>query len=68
MKFTAEQEARMDHVTRRFLLGKQLKALVHEVIASDMTSDDIQDIFGAAGISLHPVFVQIILARRAQQV
>jgi len=60
-------EARMDHITSRFVLTKQIQAVVQAVVSSQMDSNEIFAAFGAAGITLHPVIIQNILERRAAQ-
>jgi hypothetical protein len=67
MRVSAADQQRMDHITRRFLLTKQLQVLINEIVAGDYDSNEIQEIFGTAGVMVHPVMVQNLLARRAQQ-
>lgn len=67
MKYTAEEEASMERVTRRFVITKDLQAVVQAVVNSEMDSNEIFVAFGSAGITLHPVIIQNILERRAAQ-
>jgi hypothetical protein len=68
MKFSAQEEASMERVTRRFVVTKQLQAAVQAVVeCADMESNHIFEAFGRAGIVLHPHAVQNLLARRAEQ-
>ena len=60
-------EERMSHITNRFVLTKQLQAVVQAVVESALDSNEIFVAFGSAGITLHPVIIQNILERRAAQ-
>ena len=64
MRVTAEQEKRFELLTNRFGITKQLQAVVAAIINSDLSSDDIQIVFDAAAITLHPYVIQNLLARR----
>jgi hypothetical protein len=66
MKFTAQEEASMERVTRRFVVTKQLQAAVQAVVeCADMESSHIFEAFGRAGVTLHPGNIQNILERRS---
>ena len=65
MRVSPEQEKRFEHITNRFVITKQLQAVVQAVLESDMDANEIQEAFGAAGIIVHPVLIQNLLARRA---
>ncbi len=67
MRVSAKQEKRFDQITNRFIITKQLPALVRSVVDSEMDANDIAEAFGAAGVIVHPVMIQNLLARRAQQ-
>lgn len=59
-----QQEARNQYLTNRFVITKELQAVVQTIISSDLTADDIQSVFDAAAVTLHPFVVQNLLARR----
>ena len=67
MKYTAAEKASMERITRRFVITKELQAVVTAVVNSDMDSNQIFEAFGSAGVTLHPGNVQNILERRHAQ-
>jgi hypothetical protein len=60
-----QQDARNRHITCRFVITKNLQAVVQQVVSSQMSANEIEEAFGAAGIVMHPVLIGNLLARRA---
>ena len=64
MALTPEQQQSLARAVRRQVISQRVKEVVQEVIQSDLTADDIQSVFDAAAVTLHPFVVQNLLARR----
>jgi hypothetical protein len=56
-----------DRSVVRVSIKRKLASAVQEMIDSDFDSNEIQEFLGSAGITVHPVIVQNLLARRFEQ-
>jgi hypothetical protein len=60
-------DQRLTELAQQVDIGEHLKLVVQEVVESSLGANAIQEVFGAAGIILHPGNVQNLLERRYAQ-